>query len=106
MGTGSTHVNADLGISTSTRVGLSRVRVTGETTRLDVCEMNLLVWTVSVLENGGVTPSSGGWSVAVRTCLSDDCGVCMHCGVSTVSGSAKEKVDGRTVSLSSSGSDS
>src|SRR6266850_1647235 len=103
MGTGSTHVNAVLGISTSTLDGSSRVRVTGETGMLHVWEMNLLVWTVSVLENG-CAAASNGWSVAERMCLSDDCGVWMHCGASGVSGSAKEKVDGRRVSLSSSDS--
>jgi hypothetical protein len=66
-------------------------------------EMNLLVWTVSSLENG-CAASSNGWRVADKMCLKDDCGVWMHCGVSWVSGSAKEKDDGRRVSLSSSDS--
>ena len=65
-----------------------------------VWELNLLVWTVSVLENGCAV-SSNGWSVADNICLSDDCGVWMHCGVSGVRGSAKEKVEGRRNSLSS-----
>jgi hypothetical protein len=96
-------VNAVLGISTSTGEGMSKVRVTGEIGMLYVWEMNLLVWTVSVLENG-CAPSSSGWSVADKTCLSDDWGVWMHCGVSGVSWRAKGKDDWRRVSLSSSDS--
>ena len=45
-------MNVVLGISTCTGEGMSSVRVTGEIGMLYVWEMNLLVWTVSVLENG------------------------------------------------------
>lgn len=78
-------------------------RVTGETGMLYVWEMNLLVWTVSVLENGCAL-SSSGWSVADKMCLNDDWVVWIHCGASGVSGRAKGKDDWRRVSLSSSDS--
>jgi hypothetical protein len=45
------------------------------------------------LGNGG--RPSARWRVAVKTCDSDDCGVCKDCGASGVSGIEKCKVEGR-----------